>query len=61
MHFVSFQDLFNIIMLVCKKNKVIVYSKAFKYLRHKKVFIDKKKSKNTGFSDMKKLQKVTEI
>ena len=51
MYFLSFQDFFNTIMLVLSE-KVIVYSKSFKYPRYKKVFIDE--NSKTGFSDMKK-------
>ena len=36
--------------------KVIVYSKALKYPRYKKVFIDE--IPKTGFSDMKKNAKI---
>ena len=48
---------FNTIMLILSE-KVIVSSKAFKYPRYKKVFIDE--NPKTGFSDMtifKKLQR----
>ena len=41
------------------KKKFIVYSTSFKYLRYKKVFIDK--TQKTGHSDIKKLQNDTQI
>ena len=57
-YFLSFQEFFNKIMLVFSK-KVILYSKAFKYPRYKKVFNDE--NLKARFSDMKKLQKASKI
>ena len=54
MYFLLFQDFLNTIMLVLSK-KGIIYNKAFKYLRYKKVFLDE--NPKIKFSDMKKLQK----
>ena len=49
---------FNKIMFALLKN-VNFDSKAFKYPRYKKVFLDE--NPKTRFSDMKKLQKTTKI
>ena len=57
MLYLSFQDLFNNILKVLLI-KVILYSKAFKYLRYKKVFLDE--NPKTRFSDIK-LQKTAQI
>ena len=45
--------------MLVKEEKVIVYSKTFKYPCNNKVFIDE--SPKIGFSDMNKLQKATQI
>ena len=58
MYFLSFEDFFNKTLLVLSI-KVILYRKAFQYLRYKKVFLDE--NPKTRFSDMKKLQKATKI
>ena len=51
--YLSFQDLWKIMLVVSTTKKVIVYSKAFKYPHYKKVFLDEK----NRFSDMKKFEK----
>ena len=56
--YISFQDFFNKILLFFSI-RVILYGKAFKYMLYKKVFLDE--NPKTRFSDMKKIQKASEI
>ena len=42
-----------------KKKRVMVYNKAFKYPRYKKVFIDE--ITKTGFSDMRKKLQIANL
>ena len=58
MYLRSFQVFVNKLWLVLPI-KVILYTKAFKYVRYKKFFLDE--NLKTRFSDMKKTPKATKI
>ena len=50
-----FLEISTILCWICKKKRVFTYSKAYKYLRYKKVLFHK--HPKTRFADMKKFKK----